>query len=268
MGIVDTVRLYSNFIRLRIKNGDPREYDRHWEKYWSSVDRTGVDGQVVWDSRPELAAAQDLEHFLGHMDRSLPIVDIGCGNGRQSRYLSKYFPKVIGVDVSAAAIELARRETTEETNVEFRVLNATKPDQAEAFHREFGDVNVYMRTVLHVIQKADRASFVKSLATLLGTKGTLYQIELASTALNYFRSLPDKGKMGLPSLIEKVVENGPIPVGFDVQERQVYYPDNLWDILEEKDHVTVSTIPIGGQPGRVPANYTVMRPKAALAAAS
>jgi len=110
---------------------------------------------------------------------------------------------------------------------------------------------------------------VKSLMTLLGEKGTLYQIELASTALNYFRSLPDKGKMGLPSLIEKVVENGPIPVGFDVQERQVYYPDSRWEIVEEKDHVTVSTIPIGGQPGKVPANYTVMRPKsAALAAAS
>jgi SAM-dependent methyltransferase len=265
---MDTLRLYSNFIRLRIKNGDPREYDRHWEKYWSSVDRTGMDGQVVWDSRPEAAAAEDIEHFLTHMDRSLPIVDIGCGNGRQSRFLSKYFPKVIGVDVSPSAIELARRETVEETNVEFRVLDATKPEQAEAFHREFGDVNIYMRTVLHVIQKADRPSFVKSLRTLLGEKGTLYQIELASTALNYFRSLPDKGKMGLPSLIEKVVENGPIPVGFDAKERQVYYPESGWDILEEKDHVTVKTIPIGGEPAQVPANYSVMRPKAAAMAAA
>lgn len=271
MGLTDTLKLYSNFIRLRLKNGDPREYDRHWEKFWKTVDRTGQDGQVVWDAPTQLAAAEDLPRFLPLMDRSVPIVDLGCGNGRQSRYLARYFDRVIGVDVAPSAIELARQETTEETNVEYRVLDATHPEQAEAFHREIGDVNIYIRTVLHVIQKVDRPKFVQSLKTMLGERGVLYQIELTSKALGYFRSLPVKGKMGLPPLIERVVEHGPIPVGFDANERATLFPESKFDLLREETDVTVKTIPIAlGKEGTVPANYLIVRnrPAARLAVAS
>ncbi|HWM95102.1 MAG TPA: methyltransferase domain-containing protein [Thermoanaerobaculia bacterium] len=267
MGLTDTVKLYSGFLRLRLKNGDPREYDRHWEKFWKTVDRTGADGQVVWDASAQLAAAEDLPRFLPFMDRSVPILDLGCGNGRQSRYLARYFDKVIGADIAPSAIELARQETTEEKNVEYRVLDATHPEQAEAFHREFGDVNIYIRTVMHVIQKVDRPKFVQSLRTMLGETGVLYQIELTSKALGYFRSLPVKGKMGLPPLIEQVVEHGVIPVGFDANERAELFPDSQFDLLKEESDVTVKTIPIAqGKEGTVPANYLIVRNRPAVAA--
>ena len=200
------------------------------------------------------------------MDRSVPIVDLGCGNGRQSRYLARYFDKVIGVDIAPSAIELARQETTEEKNVEYRVLDATHPEQAEAFHREFGDVNIYIRTVMHVIQKVDRPTFVQSLKIMLGERGVLYQIELTSKALGYFRSLPAKGKMGLPPLIERVVEHGPIPVGFDATERATLFPESKFDLLKEETGVTVKTIPIAlGKEGNVPANYLIVRNRQAAA---
>jgi len=265
MGLTDTVKLYSNFIRLRLKNGDPRDYDRHWENFWKTIDRTGQDGEVVWDAKPQLAAAEDLPRFLSFMDRSVPIVDLGCGNGRQSRYLARYFDQVIGADISPSAIELARQETEEESNVAYRVLDATDPKKAEAFHAEFGDVNIYVRTVLHVIQKVDRPKFVQSLGTMLGERGVLYQIELSSKALAYFRSLPAKGKFGLPPLIERVVEHGPIPVGFDATERLSLFPDSTWDVLEEEASVTVKTIPIAqGKEGTVPANYLIAKNRSAV----
>lgn len=260
MGLTNALKLYSGFIRLRLKNGSPREYDKHWEKFWATVGRTGRDGEVVWDAAVDVAAAEDLPRFQSYMDRSVPILDLGCGNGRQSRYLAKYFDKVIGADVAPSAIDIARKETTEETNVEYRVLDATVPEQAEAFHREFGDVNVYIRTVMHVIQKVDRPKFVQSLRTLLGETGVLYQIELSSQALNYFRSLSAKGKMDLPPLIERVVEHGVVPVGFDAEEREGLFPESQWELLNEASGVTVKTIPIsGGQEGTVPASYLIVR---------
>ena len=96
MGLTNTLKLYTGFLRLRLKNGDPREYDRHWEKFWKTVNKTGQDAHVVWDARPDIAAAEDLPRFQSYMDRTVPILDLGCGNGRQSRYLSKYFDTVIG----------------------------------------------------------------------------------------------------------------------------------------------------------------------------
>src|SRR5689334_8884155 len=237
MGLTDTVKLYSNFIRLRLKNGDPREYDRHWESFWKTVDRTGADGEVAWDAAPQVAVAEDLPRFLPFMDRSVPILDLGCGNGRQSRYLSRHFDKVIGVDVAPSAVELARQETVEETNVEYRVLDATRPDQAQELHDEFGDMNVYIRTVMHVIQKVDRPRFVEGLRILLGERGVLYQIELTSKALGTLRSLPVKGRFGLPPLVERVVEHGAVPVGFDAAERGGLFPESGWELLKEEPHV-------------------------------
>lgn len=39
-------------------------------------------------------------------------MDIGCSNGRQTRFFAQHFSKVIGVDVSEAAIALARKATS------------------------------------------------------------------------------------------------------------------------------------------------------------
>ena len=63
-------------------------------------------------------SAELVKHLSGRYDLSgKRVLDIGCGNGRQTRFLARHFQKVVGVDISAAAVELARRETTRETNV-------------------------------------------------------------------------------------------------------------------------------------------------------
>ena len=43
------------------------------------------------------------------VDTSRPVVDLGCGPGRFTRCLAQAFPEVIGIDVSAAQLELARQ---------------------------------------------------------------------------------------------------------------------------------------------------------------
>src|SRR5262245_40488910 len=191
-GALKSLRLLSNVLYFRLRRGHPAKVDRHWETYWKSVERTGQGGEVLWDSEPECASAEDLPRFQEYMDPSLPLIDFGCGTGRQTRYLARHFQRVLGTDVSPSALFKARVETPfrRRRRIEYRWLDALRPDFAEAFHDELGDANVYMRGVLHVVQRKDRARFAESLAILLGEKGTLYQIELSFCALNYFRALP------------------------------------------------------------------------------
>jgi len=261
MSILSSIKLYGNLIRYQITSKSTRNYSGQWNSYWSSIQQTGVGGEVLWDNSPQRAAEEDLARFIQHMDRNLPILDLGSGNGRQSRFLAKYFPKVIGVDVSDQAIQQAKRESEHVDNLEFYVFNATDPQQAQALHEKFGDVNIYMRGVFHVIQKPDRANFVTSLKTLLGQKGTLYQIELTSAALNYFRTLPGDSPSGLPKLLHKVVEHGITPIGFELKDAGRLYNQHAWQILDQGHDVTINTIPLShGQEGQVPANYLVLRP--------
>lgn len=268
MELLKSVRLLSNVLYFRLKYGSPGEVDRHWENYWRTIEKTGRDGQVLWDSEPERASAEDLARFQGYMDPCLPLVDVGCGNGRQTRFLARHFPRVIGTDVSAAALAKARQETSPECKIELRRLDGLRPPQAQAFHDEFGDVNIYMRGVLHVTQQRDRRRFAESLAILLGDKGTLYQIELSFSALDYFRTLPGDSPSGLPRHVHNVLRTGATSVGFDLQDRLLVYPDAEWQILAQGEDVTIKTVLLShGEEGKVPANYLVLRrrPRPAIA---
>ncbi|MEM7116586.1 MAG: class I SAM-dependent methyltransferase [Chloroflexota bacterium] len=261
MTIFNSIKLYGNLIRYQITSKSTRDYSGQWDSYWSTIDQTGVGGEVLWDNVPQRAAEEDLARFIEHMDKDLPILDLGSGNGRQSRFLAQHFTKVVGVDVSAHAIQQAQQESAAFDNIEFRVFDATEPAQAQALHNEFGDMNIYMRGVFHVIQKPDRANFVSSLQTLLGRNGTLYQIELTGAALSYFRTLPGDSPSGLPKLLHKVVEHGITPIGFDLKDIHKLYRENAWHIIDKGHEVTINTVPLShGQEGNVPANYLIVRP--------
>ena len=260
MSLMDSYRLYSNLIKYQIKSKSTRDYAGQWNSYWGSISRTGKGGEVLWDNNPDRAAEEDIKRFKKYMDVNLPIIDLGSGNGRQTRFLAQHFTRVIGIDASEEAIKLARQESKAYSNVEFRVLDATNPAAASALHAELGDVNIYMRGVLHVIQKPDRNKFAAAVKSLLGQKGTLYQIELNHQALTYFRTLPGDSPSGLPMLLHKVVEHGIQPIGFKLDDIKKVYPENDWTIIRQGEDVTINTIPLShGQEGHVPANYLVLR---------
>jgi SAM-dependent methyltransferase len=261
MELLKSVRLLSNVLFYRLKWGDPGKVDRHWENYWRSIDKTGRGGQVLWDNEPERASVEDQQRFKPLiLDPSLPLLDFGCGNGRQTRFLATQFDRVVGTDVSPSAITIARQETPAELKIEYRVIDGLKPEDARAFHDEFGDVNIYMRTVMHVLQDADKPRFAENLAILLGERGTLYQIELSLCALDYFRTLPGDSPSGLPSHVHNVIRTGATSVGFDPIQRPRVYPDSKWQVVSHGDDVTINTVPLGhGEEGRVPANYFILR---------
>ncbi|BCJ50266.1 hypothetical protein Asp14428_17410 [Actinoplanes sp. NBRC 14428] len=141
---------------------------RSWDTFWRDL---AADGDTaLWDSSAALAAAEHLRRASPHLDTALPLVDLGCGSGRQTREFARRFHRVVGVDVAEPALAIARREHPA-PNLEYRRLDVLDPGAVAALAAELGDVNVYLRGVLHQLPPAAQDGAVRAIATLLGTRG-------------------------------------------------------------------------------------------------
>lgn len=249
-------------IYYKIKGKKSRDYAGQWDSFWSTVKKTGTDGEVIWDTSDMTETHLAFDKFSKHMDLSLPILDLGCGNGRRSRFLAERCPRVIGVDVSASAIKLAKEESAGYDNLEFRVVNATDISEAQKLHREFEDLNIFMRGVFHAIKGPDRPAFVSNIRTLLGDRGALYQIETDSQVLDYMLARPDPTPTGLPRLMQNVVQHGLLPEGFGPEDLRRWYPESEWQIFESGDD-EITMLDFSDGAARAPAHYVIAKPRSA-----
>lgn len=100
-----------------------KEWDRrirHDYRYWMS---DGVESdETMWSS-----GERDLQLLTADLPlavtRTQTALELGCGVGRLLRAASSRFGRVIGVDVSEAAVEEATRLLADRTNVEVRLGN-------------------------------------------------------------------------------------------------------------------------------------------------
>ncbi|MFD4633335.1 class I SAM-dependent methyltransferase [Streptomyces sp. NPDC058284] len=183
-------------------------YREAWEGFWR--DAPEEPGAVFWDAEPALTAGLHLALFEPHMTAGgLPVVDLGCGNGTQTRFLADRFPRVLGVDLSAAAVDHARRADPA-GQADFRQLDLVERAEAEQLHAELGDVNVYMRGVLHQCEPADRQPLVDNIATLLGERGRAFLFELSEAARPILMGLA-QNPAGPPPKLAPVFAHGLTP---------------------------------------------------------
>ncbi|MDX2526948.1 class I SAM-dependent methyltransferase [Streptomyces europaeiscabiei] len=155
-------------------------YREAWEGFWREAPEGP--GEVFWDAGPEWTAAVHVALFEPYLTApALPLVDLGCGNGTQTRYLADRFPTVIGADLSTAALDRARRADPGRRSA-YRLLDAADKTDAETLHADLGDANVYVRGVLHQCEPDDRQRLVDTIATLLGERGRVCLVELAEAA--------------------------------------------------------------------------------------
>ncbi|NEB60182.1 class I SAM-dependent methyltransferase [Streptomyces diastaticus] len=183
-------------------------YRDAWEGFWNEV--AGDQGTVFWDAEPALTAGRHLAHFEPHLtDPALPLIDLSCGNGTQTRYLAERFPHVVGADLSAAALEHARRADPAGAAA-YRRVDATDKAEAEALHAELGDANLYVRGVLHQCEPDDRRSLADALAVLLGDHGRVFLVEPSPAARTVLAELA-RGPAGPPAKIAPVLRHGLTP---------------------------------------------------------
>ncbi|SEQ11703.1 Methyltransferase domain-containing protein [Streptomyces sp. yr375] len=185
-----------------------RRYREAWEGFWREA--PGEAGEVFWDADPRVTAALHLAYFEPHLtDAELALVDLGCGNGTQTRYLADRFPRVLGVDLAAAALDHARHADPAGLAA-YRLLDAAEKGAAETLHAELGDANVYMRGVLHQCEPADRQPLVDAIAALVGTRGRAFLVEPSEAAglvLGALAQSPD----GPPPKLAPILRHGIAP---------------------------------------------------------
>ena len=230
-------------------------YLTSWESFWSTS--TGTPGEIFWDADPAHAAQQDLALFQDYADPRLPLVDLGCGNGTQTRFLANHFARVIGTEISPAAVRIAQTKNAA-PNASYRVLDVLCPEDAQALHEEIDDANVYMRAVLHQLSPADHATAIQSIGRLLGTKGTLYLIELSSAAEPFFARLIQQ--YGPPPGLARVFQHQITPGMLQENNLEFLFPSDRFTLLGTgQSHIrTVHTLPTGDVV-KVPAFYAVFR---------
>jgi len=230
-------------------------YLTSWEGFWSTS--TETPGEIFWDADPAHAAQQDLALFQGYADPQFPMIDLGCGNGTQTRFLADHFAKVIGTEISPTAVEISRTKNAA-PNISYRILDVLCPADAQTLHDEIGDANVYMRTVLHQLSPADHATAIQSIERLLGKKGTLYLIELSAAAEPYFAQLI--AQYGLPPGLARVFQHQITPGMLNENDLEVLFPPDRFTLLRTgKSRIhTVHTLPTG-EVAKVPAFYAILR---------
>jgi SAM-dependent methyltransferase len=99
-----------------------------------------------------------------------PVLDSGCGSGEHALMLAERGIEVVGVDISATAIGLAREKAAQrKLAADFAVGDVLALDR---LHRKFA--TVIDSGVFHTFDDADRPRYVTSLGTVLAPGGVLH----------------------------------------------------------------------------------------------
>lgn len=244
--------------------GAPKSQAAAWERYWGGIAITGPDGQVLWDADSPAELAKILDRIRGRLDPSLRLVDVGCGNGRFSRAFAVNAPAVLGLDASKSAIRRAREEARSQTNVSYRVIDITAPTQGALLHSEFGDVNVHIRGVLHVLDHQGRLRAIENLRAMLGKTGSIYLCE--TNIVSPLDHLEFQGATAttMPDPLRRCIEAGiRPPARFGAREVETYFPTETWrSLLAGPDVMHGVSLHAGRAVEDIPSYFAILQPRA------
>ncbi len=134
------------------------------EEYWYSFYAAkSVGGKLMPPSQFAAFVAPEIEPECA-------LFDIGCGNGRDSLFFAELGFKVVSLDASETAINVALEKSRERglTNIQFLQENVTSP----ALRRSISQLGektacVYSRFFLHAITESEQMQFFDALADTL-----------------------------------------------------------------------------------------------------
>jgi SAM-dependent methyltransferase len=236
------------------------DYEKAWEKFWETVSDDPQD--VLWNVSHQEAVVKDWEHMKPFFSHDLPLVDVGCGDGTQTEFFSDHFHRVVGVDVSAAAITIAKEKHAANSSIEYQVLDLLDAGATREFRNKMGgDVNIYVRGVLMQFSPQDRITAANNLKVLVGAQGYLYLHEYLPQTKEYYGKL-FQTLGGMPNGFKRVVECGIKPGGIAREEMEVMFPPKHYEVLKIcNDHVMSTLISIGKEEdvAHAPGFFVILR---------
>ncbi|WP_181799128.1 non-ribosomal peptide synthetase [Kitasatospora acidiphila] len=242
--------------------GPPAERDTSdaWEAYWAGIERTGRGGDVLWDADDPEELAWCAAVAERYFRPGLPVIDLGCGNGRYSRALAESYPRVVGVDVSRSAIEHAIAEGAGLDNVSYHALDMT--DRRQAADLGSGPYNIFVRGVLHILDDAGRAALAEVVEELLGPDGVLivHEPDYSAGSFGYVGFVG--GSKGRAADLVGPLEAAGVrhSATFASAELRRFFPGDRWEVLADEE-VTLHAIDPRTDAGalRLPGHFAVLR---------
>jgi bifunctional enzyme CysN/CysC len=165
---------------LRIENSEGADLQRSARAIVKAYRDLGERGSnhgrsAHWDScYAKGEAPMTPSSFAVHVREQLPyadagLIDVGCGNGRDSAYFAREGFRVTATDVSRVAIERCREAHADRTGITFEhgTLDELAVDMGRC------DV-VYSRFVLHAMTLEEEEAFLAAAADLLNFRGRLF----------------------------------------------------------------------------------------------
>lgn len=242
----------------------PKDVRTRWDGYWASVRATGAGGDVLWDPGGEREVQHYLHQMRLHMDARLPVVDVGCGNGRFTRALAGLFPFALGVDLSPHAVTRAEEESAPGSSVAFLALDMTIPDAGARIRAETGESNVFVRGLFHVLDPAARLATARNLRHLLGRHGRLLlaETDFKGSSLSYLEHLGAR-PAGMPAPLERVISFGlPQPSHFGPRELAESFPGTEWETFASGATTIEATFLRDDEPALIPGYFAVLGARA------
>ena len=111
---------------------------------------------------------------LSKINNKNDIIDIGCGNGRDSFFFSKYFKNVYGADKSKVAIN--KNITKTKDNFFKNVIFHQKDFSKKKFYSKKKFSNIYARFFLHALNYKEEFFFLSNLKKI-SKKNSLFFLE-------------------------------------------------------------------------------------------
>lgn len=176
------------------KTKDVTKESKHWNDFYAAFDLA--------------VPSQFCVMLATEADKSKPIVEFGCGNGRDSIYLARQGFKVFAGDISTEAITHNSQKTPEkESGADFSVCDVSVPDDVvtiinKARGEQGGPLNLYNRFFLHSLNDEQELVFLTAVMSATKPGDCLYMehrcsldAELDKTFKGHFRRYVDTSKL-------------------------------------------------------------------------
>jgi len=139
---------------------------RHWDERYRAAGR-------LWGDGPSELARLAVARLRPYATPDLHVLDVGCGYGRDTRYLAAELGcRVLGLDPSPAAITAARRQRSTRLDIDF--VASDLADYAAGLVEDGRFDVVFACNVYHLLGPVGRRQFAAALGAAARPGGLLF----------------------------------------------------------------------------------------------